>query len=279
MFSMRNILAVLFCGVLAVVGLRWFMKEGFDPFVATAREKVRESFEELVDKCELQHQKAKMAVEEAREKSLKLRLARDKAAAQMRGIDGRRSRAEAEIAEARQRLVRLEQNISGGKTLRLVSGRAASPEELGLIVEKYRNSIQLAEERAACLDELYQQRQQLVQRMDQALKSSPVHVQRLQNSVDFLAGKLELYRDLKDWTEENPDAGLEMDGLYAKAERILEEAHAKIDVELNACNAIFSVNDGLELQETGETTGNMDEVLASIRSALGSDPQLADLQP
>ncbi len=118
-------------------------------------------------------------------------------------------------------------------------------------------------------------RQTRYQKLAELQEQSPAAIQRLPNSVDYLAQKVELYREVKRWAAEEAAAESELTGMYEQAQRTLEEAHAKLDQKLAEIDALLDASlqpDFAPAREPATT----ESVLSDIRTILGNKMLVAE---
>ena len=219
-----------------------FLGENFRPWVRVARKSAAEKIGNLVDQYEVQLEKARIEYAKAKERATTLRVQKHQAVAGVKVTEREIKLAEQEIRNAKTQLASLEDKLSSGQVVRLVSGRNAGPAELKNIVGDYSNRIQIAQEKVGYLGQILASRQARCQKLTGLEEQSPAAIQRLQNSVDYLARKVELYREVKRWANEESAAESELAGLYEQAQRTLEEAHAKLDQKLAEFDALLDAS-------------------------------------
>jgi chromosome segregation ATPase len=249
--------------------LHWIMGEDFGPWVSSAKMSVREQFVKLVDDYSLELEKAKTAVAEAEERALKLRMQKQMAAVRMKTLDRELTVARSDIGEAKTQLATLQGKLSMGQTVRLVSGRVANDDELRTFVDNYSSRIEIAQEKVGYLEQIAQRRGARYEKLVRLDQESPNAIRRLRNSVDFLSRKVEMYREIKDMIDEDAMAEVELNGLYAKAQQTLEDAHAKLDMKLAEVDAMLGMSLELEIEPVIEPHST-DRLLADIRTTLAS---------
>lgn len=265
----RYVIGLVLIVLCAGFAMHWIMGDDFGPWVSSAKMSVKEQFVKLVDEYEMELEKAKASVAEAEERALKLRLQKQKAAAGMKTLDRELTVARNEIGEAKTQLAALQVKLSAGQTVRLVSGRIATDGELRTFVDDYSSRIEIAQEKVGYLEQIAQRREARYEKLVQLDKESPNAIRRLRNSVDFLSRKVAMYRDIKDMMDEDAAAEVELNGLYAKAQQTLEDAHAKLDVKLAEVDAMLGMSLDLEIEPVLEPHST-DELLADIRTTLAS---------
>ncbi len=249
--------------------MHWILGEDFGPWVSSAKTSARGQLATLVDSYSMELEKAKAAVAEAEKRAVHLRLQRQKAAAGIATLDRELTLARSEIGEAQSQLVALQDKLRGGQMVRLISGRAATDGELRTFVDEYSSRIELAQEKVGYLQQIMDRRQARHEKLLQLDQESPNAIRRLRTSVHLLARKIESYREIRDLIGQDMGAEAELDGLYAKAQRTLEDAHAKIDVKLLEVDAMLGMSLDLEIEPVQESLST-DDLLADIHTALTS---------
>ena len=245
------------------------MGNDFGPWVSSAKASVREKLASLVDSYSMELEKAKAAVVEAEERAVQVRLQRQKAAAGVATLERELTLARTEIREAQEQLGALQNKLSAGQTVRLVSGRQATNGELRTFVDDYSSRIEVAQERVGYLAQLMERRRARHEKLLQLDRQSPNAIRRLRNGVDLLERKVEMYGEIKDMVDEDKEAEAELDGLYAKAQRKLEDAHAKLDMKLAEVDAMLGMSLDLEIEPAREPHST-DDLLADIHAKLTS---------
>lgn len=264
---LRNCIAVGLAVLAAGFLFYWVMGDEIGPFVSTAKESLRDQFVGLVDEYELELKKAEAEVAMAEERAVQLRVHRHQAAAGVKTLQREMLVAQNEVQDAQTQLVALRDNLETGRQVRLVSGRLATDSELKSIVDDQSTRIQIAQEKLSYLQQIAQRRQARHDKLVRLDKESPAALQRLRNSRDFLARKLEMYRDVREWIEQDEAAETELAGLYDQAQRTLEDAHAQLDGKLAEMDAMLDMSLELEVDPVGEPHST-DELLGDIRTAL-----------
>lgn len=264
-YIVGSVLIVLCAGF----ALHWIMGEDFGPFISSAKTSVRDQLAGLVDEYSMELEKAKAAVAKAEERAVQLRLQKQKAMAGIKTLDRELTLARTEISEAETQLSALHDKVGAGQVVRLVSGRVATDGALRTFVDDYSSRIEIAQEKVGYLGQIMQRRQARLDKFVQLDKESPNAIRRLRNSVDFLARKIDMYREIKDMVDEDMAAEAELDGLYAQAQRTLEDAHAKLDLKLAEVDAMLGMSLDLEIDPVQEPQST-ENLLADIRTALAS---------
>ena len=264
---LRNCIAIGLAVLAAGFLFYWVMGDEIGPFVSTAKQSLRDQFAGMVDEYELELEKAKAAVAKAEERSVQLRLQKHKAVAAVKTLQREVQVAQNDIRDAQTQLAWLRDTLEAGRQVRLVSGRLATHSELKSIVDDLATRIQIAQEKLSYLEQILQRRRARHDKLVQIDEESPAALQRLRNSVDFLARKLEMYRDVKRWIDQDEAAETALAGLYDQAQRTLEDAHAKLDMKLAEIDAMLDMSLELEVDPV-EQPHSTDELLADIHTAL-----------
>ena len=265
----KHLIACVLILLCIVFSLRWIMGDDFGPWVSSAKTSAREQLASLVDSYSMELEKAKAAVAEAEKRAVQLRLQRQKAAAGIATLDRELTLARTEIGEAQSQLVALHERLRTGQTVRLVSGRVATDGELRTFVDDYSSRIDIAQEKVGYLEQIMERRQARHGKLVQLDQESPNAIRRLRTSVHLLSQKVELYREIRDLFDQDMAAEAELGGLYAKAQRTLEDAHAKLDIRLAEIDVMLGMSLDLELEPLQDATATND-LLADIHSALAS---------
>lgn len=250
--------------------LRWLLGDDFGPWVDTAKESVKERFVKLIDEYQVELKKAQAAVKAAEQRAVTLRVQQRKAAAGLVTVDREIKLGQQEIAEAKTKLAGLRDNVGSGQTIRLVSGRAATDVDLRDIVDKYATNIELAQEKVAFLEQIRERRKARNSKLAELDKQSPGAIQRLQNSITYLEQKMALYREIKDWVDQEEAAESELTGLYDRAQRTLEDAHSRVDTKLTEIDAMLTASLEVDVSPASEDIAS-DGLVEDIRSILGED--------
>jgi chromosome segregation ATPase len=256
-------------GLLVLLGglfLNWIMGDDFGSWVSSARTSLRDQLASLVDEYTLELEKAREAVDQAKQRAAQLRLQKHKAAAGIATLDREITVAQQEVVDAKTQLARLHDRLRDGQTVRLVSGRVASSEQLRTFADDFTNRIQIAQEKVGYLERIMERKKVRYTSLVQLDERSPHAIQRLENSVDYLARKLEMYRDVREWADDDVNAQSEMQGLFAKAQQTLEEAHARLDAKIAEVDAILEMSLDLEIEPA--PAGETESLVADIRSTL-----------
>jgi chromosome segregation ATPase len=249
------------------LGLRFALGEKFVPWTRAAQRTMVEKIEQLVDRYEMELEKARHVYEQAKERSIALRGQKVQAVAGVKTIQREIQLAQKVIDESKRQLAVLEERLRMKDELRLVSGRVATPTEIQASVQDYANRIQVAEEKVSYLQQILARRQTRQQKLVELEEQSPSALQRLGNSLDFLARKLDLYRELQQWAQEETAADSQLVGLYENAQRTLEDAHAKLDQKLAELDALLEPALKIEPATANETT-TPEKLAADIRQIL-----------
>ena len=264
---LRNCIAIGLAVLAAGFLFYWVMGDEVGPFVTTAKQSLRDQFVGMVDKYELELKKAEAEVAKAEERAVQLRMQKHKAAAGVTTLQREMQVVQNEVQDAQTQLALLRDNLEAGRQVRLVSGRLATDSELKSIVDDQATRIQIAQEKLSYLEQFMQRRKSRHDKLIQLDKQSPAALQRLRNSVGMLARKLEMYRDVREWVEQDEAAEVALTGLYDKAQRTLEDAHAQLDTKLAEIDAMLDMSLELEVDPVKEPHST-DELLADIRTAL-----------
>lgn len=266
----RYFVAFVLLFVCCGLTLRWFLGDDFRPWVNTARLSVRHQITALVDEYSLELEKAKEAVAKAEVRAVRLRLQKQKVSASIKTLERRRMIAVQDLADTTTRLANLRDQIQAGQLIRFVgSGRVATDIELQTIVERCSGKITVAQERINYLKQIQKLHDDRHRKLVELNKLSPMAIQRLKNGVEFLAEKLALYQDVKEWVDEDQAADAEMAGLYDEAQRTLEDAHSKLDAKLAEVDAVLDFSLDLEVEPAAKAVST-DALLADIRSTLNN---------
>lgn len=249
------------------LGLRFALGEKFVPWTRAAQRTMVEKIEQLVDRYEMELEKARHAYEQAKERAIALRGQKVQAVAGVKTIQREIQLAQKVIDESKRQLAVLEERLRMKDELRLVSGRVATPTEIQASVQDYANRIQVAEEKVSYLQQILVRRQTRQQKLVELEEQSPAALQRLGNSLDFLARKLDLYRELQRWAQEETAADSQLVGLYENAQRTLEDAHANLDQKLAELDALLEPALKFEPATANETT-TPEKLAADIRQIL-----------
>jgi hypothetical protein len=89
---------------------------------------------------------------------------------------------------------------------------------------------------------------------------------RLRNEAEFLARKLELYRDVKGWIQDEESSSAELASLFQTAQRTLQSAHGKLDAKLAEVDAMHKAS--VAVVRTDALLAESD-FLTDIQSVLG----------
>ena len=264
---MRNFIAIGLVVLATAFLFHWIMGDEVGPFVSTAKKSLRDRFVGMVDTYEHELEKAEAEVAKAEERAVQLRMQKHKAAAAVTTLQREIQVARNEVQEAQTQLALLRDNLKAGRQVRLVSGRRATDSELKSIVDDQSARIQIAREKLSYLEQFQQRRIARRDKLVQLDRESPAALQRLRNSVAMLARKLEMYRDVREWVEQDEAAEVALTGLYDKAQRTLEDAHTQLDMKLAEIDAMLDMSLELEL-DPADQPHSTDELLADIRTAL-----------
>lgn len=249
------------------LGLRFALGEKFVPWTRAAQRTMVEKIEQLVDRYEMELEKARLVYEQAKERFIALRGQKVQAVAGVKTIQREIQLAQKVIDESKRQLAVLEERLRMKDELRLVSGRVATPNEIQASVQDYANRIQVAEEKVSYLQQILVRRQTRQQKLVELEEQSPAALQRLGNSLDFLARKLDLYRELQQWAQEETAADSQLVGLYENAQRTLEDAHTNLDQKLAELDALLEPALKIEPATANETT-TPEKLAADIRQIL-----------
>ena len=263
-FRMLVMLALLAGG--AGLFLSWLLGEDFRPWVKTAKRSVQEQIAGLVDQYSLELEKSKKAIADAEKRVAAAGVQKYKAEAAAAGLKRQVQAAQKEIADAEQARQTLEGKLSAGHTIRLPGGRSVSPAELKEMVTDFSNRIQIAKEKLGYLEQILAMREGRLVKLCELEKQSPAVINRLHNDVDFLERKPELYRDVKEWIQEEESDTAQLNGLFETAQRTLESAHAKLDAKLAEVDAVLKAS--LDVLRSEELLAD-NTVLSDIQSVLG----------
>jgi len=255
--------ALLVCG--AGLFLSWLLGDDFRPWVNTAKIGVKEQISGLVDQYSLELEKSRKAVADAEQRVAAANVQKHKEEAAVTSLRRQVQAAQKEIADAEQARKTLDEKVSDGRTIRLRS-RTLSPPELKEMVADFSNRIAIAKEKLGYLEQILTMREARLVKLQELEKQSPAVIRRLRNDVDFLARKLDLYRDVKEWIQEEEANSAQLNGLFETAQRTLESAHGKLDAKLAEVDAILKASvDVLRTEDLLAET----EFLTDIQFVLG----------
>ena len=255
--------ALLVCG--AGLFLSWLLGDDFRPWVNTAKIGVKEQISGLVDQYSLELEKSRKAVADAEQRVAAANVQKHKEEAAVTSLRRQVQAAQKEIADAEQARKTLDEKVSDGRTIRLRS-RTLSPPELKEMVADFSNRIAIAKEKLGYLEQILTMREARLVKLQELEKQSPAVIRRLRNDVDFLARKLDLYRDVEEWIQEEEANTAQLNGLFETAQRTLESAHGKLDAKLAEVDAILKASvDVLRTEDLLAET----EFLTDIQFVLG----------
>ena len=266
----RNTVRMLVMLVLLVGGaglfLSWLLGGDFRPWMKTAKTSVKEQIAKLVDEYSLELEKSKKAVANAEQRVAAANVQKHKAEAAVKSLKRQVQVAQKEIADAEQARQTLDGKLAANRTIRLVSGRTLTPAELKEMTADFSNRIQIANEKLGYLEQILTMREGRLVKLCELEKQAPAVVRRLHNGVDFLERKLDLYRDVKEWVQEEESQSAQLNGLFETAQRTLESAHAKLDAKLAEVDAVLKA--AVDVLRSEDLLAD-NKFLTDIQSVLG----------
>jgi|GEM_PF-5070393 len=272
----RNIMGVSMALLLAVVVVGWILGPLTGPIIHSARDSARGQLEELIGKYKVKHQMAKSAVDKAAERveSINESVANERVA--MRMLDRNIEAAQHEIDDAKLVLSGFEKRLEAKQPIVLVSGRRLDEAGVRTRVEGLTTKIGIAIEKKSFLSTLKERRKARSDKLEMLRVQAPAELRKLQQSLDFLEAKLQMYEEMKPWVEDDESSKLAVDGMFADAQDALEEAHLVIDQKLASFEAVVDATldsaDLAPLDDSAELAG--DDLLADIRQILGTEDAL-----
>jgi chromosome segregation ATPase len=232
----------------------------------TAKTSVKEQIAKLVDEYSLELEKSKKAVADAEQRVAAANVQKHKAEAAVKSLKRQVQVAQKEIADAEQARQTLDGKLAANRTIRLVSGRTLTPAELKEMTADFSNRIQIAKEKLGYLEQILTMREGRLVKLCELEKQAPAVVRRLHNGVDFLERKLDLYRDVKEWVQEEESQSAQLNGLFETAQRTLESAHAKLDAKLAEVDAVLKAS--VDVLRSEDLLAD-NKFLTDIQSVLG----------
>lgn len=263
----RSLFTILLVLLGVGLGLRFALGKNFGPWTRAAQRTMVEKIEQLVDRYEMELEKARQAYEQAKERAIALRGQKVQAKVGVTTAEREIQVAQRGIVESKTQLATVENQLRKNEQIRLVSGRIATTIEIQAWIQDYANRIQVAEEKVSYLQQILTRRQARQQKLIELEEQSPAALQRLGNSLDFLARKLDLYRELKQWAQEETAADTQLVGLFENAQRTLEDAHANLDQKLAEFDALLEPTLKIE-PTTSNETATPEKLAADIRQIL-----------
>lgn len=263
---LRNMFAVGMALLLLVFVCGWIMGDSAGPVLDGAKGNIRDKVEELIGHCEVNRNKAKAAIKQVGEriKTNSENVVGERIAIRM--LDRDIASAQSQINTSKKTLASIEDRLTSGKAIYLVSGRELDESGVRSRVTKIANTISVANERTAFLTTLRERRQNRLTKMENLHVQAPLQQQKLQQSLDHLEAKLAMYEDVKTWIEDD-DAAAMASGMFDKAHAALEEAHFAVDKELAKFDVMIEAStDATELAPMDadtEAAGN--DLLAYVR--------------
>lgn len=245
--------------------LRWVMGESFVPWISTARQSGREQLERLVDTYSLEIERVRAAIEQTEKRTEKLEQQKQKAGSSMAKLNRELAAARNSVEEAEKQQDSLQARLAAGQPVKLQSGRMTTSDELKAMLERLSSRIELAKEKISFLTTIAERRQARFDRLLELSDASPVEIQKLKASFEMLNRKVNLYREFAVLIDEETAAETEMSGFFSKAQRTLEDAHAKVDARLTEIDVQLKRSVELELDPDPQST---DDLLGELRSVL-----------
>lgn len=262
-FRMLVMLALLAGGV--GLFLSWLLGDDFRPWMKTAKRGVQEQIAGLVDQYSLELEKSKKAITDAEQRVAAASVQKHKADAAVASLKRQVQAAQTEITDAERARETLNEKLSANRSIRLGS-RTLSPGELKEMVADFSNRIQIAKEKLGYLEQILVMRESRLVKLCELEKQSPAVLRRLRNDVDFLERKLELYRDVKEWLQDEDSDLARFDGLFETAQRTLESAHTKLDAKLAEMDAVLKAS--VDVLRSDELLAD-NTLLTDIQTVLG----------
>jgi len=273
----RNIFAVGMALLFVVFVMAWILGDSSGPLLNSARDSARGQLEDLIGRCDVKKNEAKAAISEAakRIQTINDNVVNERIASKM--LDRNIAAAEQEIGKAKSALAGIEDRLTTGMPIVLVSGRALEESGIRSRVTRLGNTISIANERISFLSTLRERRQSRLAKLEELRVQAPAQLGKLQQSLEFLEAKLEMYEDVKSWVKDDEEAKFAVSGIFGKAQGALEEAHLVVDKELARFEAMVDLSlDATELAPMdAEAAATGDELLAYVR---GISSEVAQLQ-
>ena len=142
-------------------------------------------------------------------------------------------------------------------------------------IEMKGQQIAIAEEKLSLIDPMLQLRRKKLAQLQAFEKSAPSSIRRMVSSLDLLATKLDMYRDVRKlWDEEAADQ-IAMDGLFAEAKKALEEAHYELDFKLAEFDAMVDMS--LEIESSVDATLLVGEDITEMIDTIVGNTALNEL--
>jgi len=267
-------------GLVLIVGITslavpWILGKNFRPWVSTVRLSAREQLEQLVDKYRFEMAKAQTAVADARKRVEAVRGALADTTAGIRAVENDLKLARHEVEEAKTQLAGMEQRLTAGQPVRLVSGRTLSTEEITIRAQDYGQRIDLANQKIAFLEDMLKRRQERKEKLARLNTQAPLELARLELSVRHLAAKVKLYEEQRARFEEEKDAETAVAGLFEQAQQTLEAAHTEVDHKLAEFDAMLDASLDTKVAPATEAATAGGDALSEIRRILGRDRPVA----
>ena len=250
--TIRFALGIVLILVIAIAGLRWVLGDDFQSWVNAGRSQLKNPLTKIVDEYQMKYEKAKIKVQDAKETARELRVSvqKQKVAVgrlERQVVEGRNS-----ILAKKQELELIRDPLSDGRDVFFVSGAKAESTELRDHIEMKGQQIAIAEEKLSLIDPMLQLRRKKLAQLQAFEKSAPSSIRRMVSSLDLLATKLDMYRDVRKLWDEEAAGQIAMDGLFAEAKKALEEAHYELDFKLAEFDAMVDMS--LEIESSVDAT-------------------------
>jgi hypothetical protein len=261
--------------VVVGLGITWVLGKNVRPWLATVKTSLRERLEQTVDKYKYELTKAELAVADARQQVSGVRKAQATAAAGVRRLEQELLRARKEVETCKTQLAALAKRLEAGETVRLVSGRALSAEEVALYVQDHGQRLELARQKIAMLEGVLGRRRERKAQLDELGRRAPLELARLEISVRHLGEKVKLCEEQKARLDEEQESEGDLTRLFEQAQSTLQSAHTALDVRLAEFDSLFRVG----VQTPPPVAGEEDaarRALTEIRTLLGKEAPAAE---
>lgn len=228
---MRNLKGIVLTVLVITCVGAWLLGKKFVPAIEVARESARDRILKLIDREKLNVKSAEVELAKADDSCIAIRKSVARARVKSRRFEREIAVCKRAIEIDRSDLLALQQRLSAGQPITLVSGRELNHREARSRVNATARRLDLAGQKIRFLKNFRDAHQRRLEQLIEVMQQLPARVAQLKASCAFLREKVATAEDFAQWSEDLVDDDLS-GNILQRAESVLEEGHRAVDERL-----------------------------------------------